>query len=106
MVRTENARRPGEKLRREHQAIRSTEVTTNRTRLAETPYLDAWREELRQAVDGHGKRTELAHHLAKQRDQPVHTWKMGLTRILNGSTVPNGETVLAISAWMKSRSAE
>ena len=71
-----------------------------RTRLAHTPYLDAWRESLRAATDGRGLKTELARFMAEHRDQPLDTWKVNIPKILRGATLPNGEDVLAISAWI------
>jgi len=77
-----------------------------RTRLAHTPYLDAWIDSLRAATDGRGLKTELACFMAATRDQPVHTWKVNIPKILRGASIPNGEDVLAISAWMDGRKAK
>ena len=74
-----------------------------RTRLAHTPYLDAWRETLRAATAARGLKTQLATFMAAQRDQPLHTWKVAIPKILRGAIIPNGEDVLAISAWMDGR---
>lgn len=78
-------------------------MATTRQRLAHTPYLDAWRESLRSATDGRGLKTELARFMAAARDQPVDTWKVNIPKILRGGSIPNGEDVLAISAWLQSR---
>ena len=74
-----------------------------RQRLTHTPYLDAWRETLRSATDGPGQKTELARFMAASRSQELQTWKVGIRRILDGKTIPNGEDVLAISAWIHSQ---
>ncbi len=71
-----------------------------RTRLAHTPYLDAWRKSLRAATDGRGLKTELARFMAAAREQPLDTWRVNIPKILRGDSIPNGEDVLAISAWM------
>lgn len=76
-----------------------------RSRLSHTPYLDAWRETLRTATDGPGKKTALAHFMADARGQELQTWRVGIRRIMDGKTIPNGEDVLAISAWIHSQAS-
>jgi hypothetical protein len=78
----------------------------SRTRLAHTPFLDAWRASLAAATDGRGLKTELARHLAASRGQGLQIWKVGIGKILNGHTIPNGEDVLEISHWLASRTAK
>ena len=78
-------------------------MTATRQRLATTPYLDAWRTSLRRATDGPGLKTELARFMAAARDQPLHTWKVNIPKILREDSIPNGEDVLAISAWIASK---
>ena len=74
-----------------------------RTRLAHTPYLDAWRETLRAATAARGLKTQLATFMAAQRDQPLHTWRSNIARILRAEQAPGAEDLLAISAWMDGR---
>jgi hypothetical protein len=71
-----------------------------RTRLAHTPYLDAWRKSLRAATDGRGLKTELARFMAAHRGQPLATWRGNIGRILREDQAPGPEDLLAISAWM------
>lgn len=82
-----------------------TPAPTPRKRLAHTPRLDAWRESLRAATDGRGLKTELAAWMAAERGQPLHTWKVNIGKILRRGTIPNGEDLLAISAWIASKEA-
>lgn len=80
-------------------------MTQPRQRLAHTPRLDAWRESLRAATEGRGAKTELARLMAAERDQPVQTWQNRINRILKSEVIPNAEDVLAITAWLASRTA-
>lgn len=68
-----------------------------------TPLLDAWRDSLRRALDGRGLKTELAAHMAKHRDQPLHTWRVNIGKILREERSPGAEDLLAITAWMASK---
>ena len=76
-----------------------------RQRLAHTPYLDAWRESLRAATDGPGLKTDLARFMAAHKDQPLHTWRVNIGRILRADQAPGAEDLLAISAWIAARKA-
>lgn len=76
-----------------------------RIRLSHTPFLNAWRESLRAAMDGRGVKTELARFMATHREQPLHTWQVRINRILKAELIPNAEDVLAISHWLASRKA-
>ena len=78
-------------------------MTTAHQRLAATPFLDAWREELRTALNGRGLKTELARSMAAARHQSLAEWQNRLSRILRGDTRPHAEDVLAISHWLASR---
>lgn len=71
-----------------------------RVRLPHTPYLDGWREELRAATTRHGAKAELAEFLAQLRDQAPRVLQIRIAKILAGTTLPNGEDVLAISHWI------
>ena len=70
-----------------------------------TPFLDAWRESLRSATDGRGLKTELARFMAAHRQQPLHTWRVNIARLLRADQAPGAEDLLAISHWITSRTA-
>lgn len=74
-----------------------------RQQLAQTPRYNAWKEELRAAVSKRGAKTELARFMAAERKQPVQSWQIRISKLLNTGLMPNGEDLLAITAWMKSR---
>jgi hypothetical protein len=77
----------------------------DRQRLVHTPRLDAWRAELRIALEPRGAKTELAQFMAGERGMPVHNWRVRIHKMLRDKEAMNAEDVLAISAWMASRPA-
>ena len=78
-------------------------MTAPRQRLVSTPRLDAWRDQLRLALKPRGARTELAHFMAEERGMPFQNWRVRITRMLRENEVMNAEDVLAITAWMDTR---
>jgi hypothetical protein len=78
-------------------------MPATRQRLVSTPRLDAWRDDLRLALEPRGAKTELARFMAGERGMPAHNWRVRITRMLRENEVMNAEDVLAITAWMESR---
>lgn len=68
-----------------------------------TPFLDAWLEDLRLALDERGARADLARFLATHLQLAPQTASNRVSITLGGHTHPSGETVLAINAWIATR---
>lgn len=71
-----------------------------------TPFLDAWRADLRTALAPRGQKTELARYLADRHAQSLHVWRVNLARLLRAGQNPGAEDLLAINHWLASRTAE
>lgn len=71
-----------------------------------TPYTDAWRERLRTALAARGRRAALARFLAGGDPTRCKTRMVQIYKVLNEDTVPEGEFVLAVEAWLEAPAKE
>lgn len=71
--------------------------------LRQTPHLDAWLAELAAALAGRGSKAELARFLAGGDELKVKAWIGRMGKWRRRETIPNGEDVLAVNAWLARR---
>ncbi|MEA3209046.1 MAG: hypothetical protein QOE70_2103 [Chthoniobacter sp.] len=69
-----------------------------------TPHLDVWIEELAGHLEGDG-RAALVDYLSGGDATLRPRWQTWLWKLLRREIVPNGEDVLAVSAWIVGRRA-
>lgn len=65
-----------------------------------TPYTDAWKERVREALAARGKRAELARFLAGGDPSRQKTRMVQIAKVLNQGAMPESEFVLAVEAWL------
>lgn len=70
-----------------------------------TPEVDAWREGVKQHLSVHGRKAELARHLAARYGRTERSWQQSIQNILSRQ-VPNAELLLAINAWLSAQSTD
>lgn len=68
----------------------------------ETPNLDRWLAQLEARLAQDGARPDLVSTLAQGRTELFPRWQTFLWKILNRKAIPDGENLLAISAWLHS----
>ena len=66
-----------------------------------TPHIDRWRAETLRHLSDRGRKAELALYLSSQYGRTQRSWQCSLTDVLGGRQIPNGELVLAITAWLQ-----
>ena len=72
-------------------------------RLTSTPYFDAWRAAYLSATAGRGAKAALARHMAALTGQSLAVWTVSLAKLARPGSMLNAEYLLAIQAWMDSK---
>lgn len=65
-----------------------------------TPLFDVWREQAKSILAEHGRKADLAHHLAATYGRPARSWQFDLQRFLSGERMPGAEVFMAIDQWL------
>jgi hypothetical protein len=74
----------------------SRQLTTERA----TPHFDRWLARLTATLEAPGARAELVRTLAQGDARQSRRWQVTLWKVFNQKMMPDGENLLAITAWM------
>ena len=66
-----------------------------------TPLFDAWAARANRQLGQHGRKAELARHLAARYGRTERSWQNHICRALGGRCMPNAEIVLAVDEWLE-----
>lgn len=65
-----------------------------------TPLFDAWRRKATKLLLPHGRKAELAAHLASRYGREQRSWERHISAIIAGKREPKAELFMAISKWL------